>query len=495
MFQRLSYRLKVPLALTAVILLTEVILTAALLTRALGDAKRDLRASADSLAKTLASTVREPLIKDDLWQAYEIVHAPIATRDSSSPLKDIVVLDARERVYTSSAPTRFRVTTPANNLPAEMRVALSSVRQASKDFYFDFPGYMARGDAAAAVPVKSDDGSVIGYVLLSYEARRLYVRAASVLAEVAAISVPGLLILLPLGWLWGNRIVKPLMSLASVMRKVGHEPPAQLALQVEPGGADETGQLASQFRSMLHELDEKEQLERQVLVAERLAAVGRVSAGIAHEVNNPLGGMLNAVDTLSRHGNLDPFAQRTIGLLQRGLAQIRSTVGALLLEARLDSPAIQPEDWEDLRTLITPQLAEKQVRLQWDCAISGALPLPAHMVRQLVLNLLLNAAKAVEVAGRVSVHASATASHLLVRVSNSGQHIPNEVMEHLFEPFPAGGKAAPGKTYGLGLWVSYQIVTRLGGTISTSSEPGYTLFEVDVPHDGMRDARTQAVSH
>jgi two-component system, NtrC family, sensor kinase len=495
LFQNLSYRVKVPLALTAVILLTEIVLTAALLTRAFSDAKRDLRASANSLAKTLALTVREPLVKDELWRAYNIVQAPAATKDPSSPLKDIVVLDSRQRVYTSSVPSVYRVTAPASTLPTELRLALSAVTRGSGGFYFDFPGYLASRDAAAAVAVRSDDGSVVGYVLLSYQAHRLYDRVAAVLLEVVAISVPGLLVLLPLGWVWGNRIVKPLTSLAAVMRKVGREPPHELARQVEPQGSDETGQLASQFRRMLHQLDEKEQLERQVLVAERLAAVGRVSAGIAHEINNPLGGMLNAVDTLARHGDLDSFAHKTLGLLQRGLEQIRSTVGALLLEARLDSPALQPEDWQDLRTLIGPQLAEKQVRMEWDWGLEQALPLPAHMVRQLILNLLLNAVKAADAGGRISVRGSTAGGNLTVRIANSGQYIPSEALERLFEPYAADGQAASGRTSGLGLWVSYQIVTRLGGTISTSSEPGYTVFEVVLPYAEGSDARTKAVSH
>jgi two-component system NtrC family sensor kinase len=495
LFQSLSYRVKVPLALTVVILLTEVVVTVALVTRALTDAKRDLRASANSLAKTLALTVQEPLVKDELWRAYEIVHAPIATKDPSSALKDIVVLDARQRVYTSSAPADYRLTAPASSLPTEMRLALAAVIRGPGGFFFDFPGYVTNRNAAAAESVRSDDGSIVGYVLLSFEAHRLYNRVAVIFLEVIVISVPGLLILVPLGWAWGNRIVKPLTGLAAVMRKVGHERPAELAHQVEPSGFDETGQLARQFKDMLLQLDEKEQLERHVLVAERLAAVGRVSAGIAHEINNPLGGMMNAVDTLARHGNLDSFSQKTLGLLQRGLAQIRSTVGALLLEARLDSPALQPEDWEDLRTLIGPQLAEKQVRLEWDGSLDRAIPLPAQMVRQLILNLLLNAAKAVDVGGQIGVHVSMADGNLTVRIANTGQHIPSEMLEHLFEPFSEEGRATHGKTFGLGLWVSYQIVTRLGGTISTSSEPGYTAFEVVLPCAEERDARTKALSY
>jgi signal transduction histidine kinase len=494
-FRDLSYRLKIPLALTAVILITEVVLTAALLTRALADAKRDMRSGASSLARTLSWTIREPLIKDDLWRVFEIVRAPVATKDPSNPLQDIIVLDTRRRVYVSSSPNRFSVASDQSALPLEMTLALHNVSSNEPEFYFNFPGYLSDRDATGAVRVTSEDGSAIGFVVLSYDAKRLYDRATLVLLEVVAISVPGLLILVPLGWIWGNRMAKPLSRLAGVMGRVGRDSPQELAEQVGEQGADEIGQLAGQFRNVLKQLAEKEALEHQVMVAERLAAVGRVSAGIAHEINNPLGGMLNAVDTLSRHGNVDAFTEKTIGLLRRGLAQIRATVGALLLEARIDSPAMHSADWQDLKTLIAPQLEAKRVKLSWEVQVDESLPLPAHLVRQLGLNLLLNAAKAVEAGGKVSVEVSSNRECLTIRVSNSGQHIPMDSLGRLFEPFQPDAKSGSGKPFGLGLWVSYQIVAQLGGTISTSSEPGYTLFEVLLPFEGQTDAGTQALSN
>ncbi|HWQ39943.1 MAG TPA: HAMP domain-containing sensor histidine kinase [Burkholderiales bacterium] len=494
MFANLSYRFKIPLALTAVILMTEIVLTAALLTRALADAKRDMQSSANSLAKTLSWTVREPLVKDDLWRAFEIVRAPVATKDLSSPLRDIVVLDTRQRVYASSSPKKFPFGMDRASLPREMVLALQGVSGNESEFQFDFPGYFSDEDATGAMRVISEDGSALGFVLLSYDAQRLYDRVALVLLEVAAISVPGLLILVPLGWIWGNRMAKPLSRLADVMAKVGREPPQALAANVEPKGSDEIGQLAGQFRDMLNQLAEKEALEHQVVVAERLAAVGRVSAGIAHEINNPLGGMLNAVDTLSRHGNVDAFTEKTLGLLRRGLAQIRATVGALLLEAKIDSPAMHGADWQDLKTLIAPQLAAKQVHLSWEVRVNESVPLPAHLVRQLGLNLLLNAAKAVEHEGKVGVEVSLDEARLSIRICNSGQHIPMDALGRLFEPYQPDAKTGSGRTFGLGLWVSYQIVTQLGGTISTSSAPGYTLFEVLLPVKTQTDARSPALS-
>ena len=80
-------------------------------------------------------------------------------------------------------------------------------------------------------------------------------------------------------------------------------------------------------------------------------------------MNNPLGGMLNSVDTLAKHGKPDFLTRRTLGLLQRGLQQIGSTVSALLVEARLDSPAMGVSDWQYPKTLVQPQLEMKGLSL------------------------------------------------------------------------------------------------------------------------------------
>src|SRR3546814_15640689 len=99
------------------------------------------------------------------------------------------------------------------------------------------------------------------------------------------------------------------------------------------------------------------------------------------------------VHTLSLHDALPIFklTTKTVELVRRGLNQIRHTVGALLVEARLDASQMSPADWEDLRTLIEPEIKARHARLLWDVQPDLAIDLPAHLVRQLPLNLLLHA--------------------------------------------------------------------------------------------------------
>ena len=94
----LSYRVKIPLVITAVIVVTELSVSGLLVKRAFDDARRDLEISAKDLGAVLARSLRDPLVRDDVWQAFEVVRTPITTRSESSPLQAIVVLGSDQRV-------------------------------------------------------------------------------------------------------------------------------------------------------------------------------------------------------------------------------------------------------------------------------------------------------------------------------------------------------------------------------------------------------------
>ena len=347
-------------------------------------------------------------------------------------------------------------------------------------FKFSFPTDASEAVVAAA-PILAEDGANLGTVILELDAGRFYDRLHATLWKLGLITLPGLLLLVSLGWWWGKRMAAPLSRLTSAVERVGRENPGLIAESLPPAGQDEIGELSSRFRLMLVDLARKEELEREMVKSERLAAVGRVSAAIAHEINNPLGGMLNSVDTLAKHGKPDFLTRRTLGLLQRGLQQIGSTVSALLVEARLDSPAMGVSDWQDLKTLVQPQLEMKGLSLVWQVQTADLIPLPAHQVRQLVLNLLLNAVKASADGGTVALSVSETARGLEVEVTNTGEPVPDDLLEHLFEPFSSTTERDGKRSHGIGLWVCYQIVSRLGGTIVAESRNGVTRFAATLP--------------
>jgi signal transduction histidine kinase len=493
----LSWRLKVPLLITAVILVTEVVVTALLVTRALSDARRDLEASAESLAQLLARSLRDPLLRDDLWQAFEVVKAPLATRPKDSPLQSIVVLDVADRVLVASDPRRHPILQPLDELPEWLAVTARSV---TTDARFRFS--LGRGpdglELAAAGPVLAEDGARLGTVLLDFDGVVYAERVRAAVLDVALFSIPGLLLLVPLGWYAGKRLTEPLVRMADALARVGSDSPEVVRVMLPPESRDEVGQLANRAGAMLEGLARKAALEREILASERLAAVGRVAATIAHEINNPLGGMLNAIDTARRHGTPDGVTARTLGLLERGLEQIRATVAALLVEARLDSPQLRREDWDDLLLLVRPQAEARGVALQAriDEAARAGLPLPGHDVRQLVLNLLLNACAAASAehstSAAVELGVTQAPGRLSITVGNTGPRIPPERLSRMFEPFVSSSGGSEGQRHGLGLWVCWQIVQRLSGSIDVTSDGTWTRVSVTLPMNDSDDAERRA---
>ncbi len=482
----LSWRLKVPLAITAVILLTEVVVTTLLVSRALTDARRDLEASAQSLATLLARSLRDPLLRDDLWQAFEVVNAPLAAQHRNSPLQGVVVLDAANQVFVASDPRRMPVLTPAADLPQPLaEVAARAVGNAG--FHF----VMGRGstgpELGGAGPILAEDGSRLGTVILDFDAALYAQRLRSAVVDVALVSVPGLLLLVPLGWYAGKRLAEPLAQMANALARVGQEPAHEVMKLLPPESGDEVGRLSGQARQMLDGLARKAALEMEVMASDRLAAVGRVSAAIAHEINNPLGGMLNAIDTALRHGDPDPVTKKTLGLLERGLQQIRATVGALLVEARLDASRLTAQDWDDLLLLIQPDAQARGQHLLWQIEDSAqdAMAVPGHEVRQLALNLLLNASAAARPVGdgvaAVELTVARAPGLLAIVVGNTGPAMAPERLARMFEPFVAAAAPTGQHRHGLGLWVCWQIVQRLRGTIDVASDGEWTRVSVSLP--------------
>jgi signal transduction histidine kinase len=239
---------------------------------------------------------------------------------------------------------------------------------------------------------------------------------------------------------------------------------------------DEFAALGRGFEDMLAGLREKKALESEFVNSERLAAIGRVSAGMAHEINNPLGGMLNAIDTYRKHGDSPQVAEKTIDLVNRGLIQLRNTVQALLVNARLEDRALSRQDIADVSTLVEPQARRKQVRMRWICELDEPSGVPSSQLRQVLINLVLNALQVTPPHGEIQVSCNSSPEHVVLQVEDSGPGIPRDVKEHLFEPFSEHAQGS-----GLGLWVSFQIVSGLGGSIVvTDREPG-TRFVVTLP--------------
>lgn len=472
----LSFRYKIPLRGSLLVVITAMLVTGSLMYREYQDLREDLLSTSASLGRVLAKTLITPLVHDDVWRAYEIINSPFAASGNNNPqtAEFVVVLDRRNHVYVATHPAEFPTLADATRINPHF-ASLQDAIMRYREFETSSVELPDTDKIYVLTPIVSD-GVLLGTLVMGYSKRAFLPRFFSLAQSGALVALLVIAVLLPASWYWAQRFARPLVDLANTMGRVGTRIPGDDEIRLEES-RDEIGRLASAFRAMLHELREKQSLEKEVILSERLAAIGRLSAAIAHEINNPLGGMLNAISTYRRHGGGDPLANRTLSLIERGLVQIKDTVSALLVEAKLQSHPLTRQDVEDTHTLLQPDAQIKAVRFRWDNAVQGKLPLPSTLVRQILINLMLNAVEAVGQGGEVSASVCCEDRQLRITVSNDGAFIPQERMEYLFEPFASGREAG----HGLGLWVTYQIVQQLGGEIAASSEPGETCFRVILP--------------
>ncbi|HLY96773.1 MAG TPA: HAMP domain-containing sensor histidine kinase [Sideroxyarcus sp.] len=473
----ISLNYKIPLRVAVLVIVTASVLASVLVYRSIGDLRDNMVANADSIAHVIADTLVEPILHDDVWRAFEIINTPFNIPHEQAKVQGaeyILVLDAANKVFVSTQPERF----PMLSDPAAIEPKISSLLSPLADLNSPAPAVveMHRSNSFYLATTIESDGVRLGTLIMSYSKKPFEQRFYTLTRTALLITLVVLAVLLPFGAYWGKRMAAPLLQLSDTMSKVTTNLPEPDQIELEES-KDEIGQLAKSFKTMLSELKEKEQLQQQVITTDRLAALGRLAAGVAHEINNPLGGMLNAISTFKRHGEQDALTLKTLSILERGLLQIKETVAALLVEARAQTRPFDLNDVADVCTLVQPDIAKKHVNFTREIDIIEAQPVSSTLVRQVIINLLLNAFHATQQHGHVHLHIYRDNSHLFIDVVNDGSHIPQDKVSYLFEPFTSlsdGGS-------GLGLWVIYQIVQQLGGLITVQSEPDKTQFTVQLP--------------
>lgn len=479
--KNISLKYKIPLRVTVLVSVTAFVLASTLVYRGTNDLRNNLIANADRMGRVIADTVVEPMLHDDVWRSFEIINTPFRVPEYHAPdqgAEYILILDTANKVYVATQPDRF----PMLSDPAATESRFTEILKALPGLHDSSPTVVEPRKSEnlfLLIPIQSD-GLRMGTLVMSYPKSPFMSRFYSLTQGAVLTTLLVIIVLLPLGMYWGRKMAAPLLQLSDAMSNITPNLPESGEITLEESN-DEIGQLGKAFKGMLAELKEKEQLQQQVIFSDRLAAIGRLTAGIAHEINNPLGGMLNAISTYKRHGVQDPVTLKTLSILERGLIQIKETVAALLVEAKSKTRPFDRDDIEDICTLIQSDVQAKRVNFTREIDITGIQAIPSTLARQVIINLLLNAIHATQEYGQVHLHIYRDSGNLIIDVSNNGSYIPQEKVAYLFEPFTSLNESGSG----LGLWVIYQIVQQLGGLISVQSEENETenetRFTVQLP--------------
>ncbi len=371
------------------------------------------------------------------------------------------------------------------------------------------PVHNGKGCATAACHVHPPGRQVLGLLelrvsLRHLDANGLAFRHGFMLALVAAVlALAGLLYVLGRG-----EVVEPVAALVEGTRRVARD---ELDVEVRVHSHGELGVLAASFNEMTGALRRLEDelagvmsgLEREVeartaelkaaqetlVRAEKLSSLGKLSASIAHEINNPLAGILTFAKLVSRvlaEGPPDEARratlQKNLALIERETQRCSAIVHSLLDFTRDRAMRSEPLDprraVEEALTLVVNQARTHGITLERDLAPVPDVQADFGQLRQAFLNIAVNACEAMGTSGRLRVSTRAQGDAVEIAFSDTGPGIPSEQVSQIFDPFFTTKE----KGTGLGLSVVYGIVQRHRGAVDVKSAPGEgTTFTIRLP--------------
>jgi len=282
-----------------------------------------------------------------------------------------------------------------------------------------------------------------------------------------------------LGFLVARQMQRP-VALVTQHLQQGLAVPESLIQASDP----ESARLMRAVNRMADDAREREAMLALLSEQEREAVLGRLTATLAHEVRNPLGGMVTAVQTLRKFGDQPEARQDALDFIERGVLALRDVVDATLKTHRpgAGERRLRLQDLQDVQRLVAGDAAQRGVLVEFhsEPGLSDELPLAATEVRQVLLNLLINAVRATGHGGRVRLTVKQRDQNLVLEVIDQGSGMAPDVARSLMH-----GETQAGQS-GLGVAVIVRLVQQLRGRVAVDAHSqGGTHITLHLPLDAL----------
>lgn len=404
------------------------------------------------------------VLHKDVWEVYDTLDRARAASDGQRMLFTVVA-DDRNRVLAATDPLRAPVDSDATPF-SENASDLSALTASGNE-----PQVRVRAPLRVAE-------RTVGQIVTEIDVGDLVAERQRVSLYLLLANAGATALLAFAGYFLVARMLKPVTLLAQHMDDAGGAP-SRIPESEIPKSDTELARLLRTFNTMTGAIDARAEAEKRLSERERFVSLGRLSSSLAHEINNPLGGLLNTVDTIRTYANRPEVVQKSVELLERGLVHLKDVSRAILDENRLDRAGVslRQTDFDDLKLLFEPEAVRKRQSLDWQVQADAAdlASLPAAPVRQIILNLLLNASAAAPEGGRISLSVRDRDGGIELAITDDGRGLSAQDLDRLMSSAPV----APGG--GVGLRLVHDLVAGLNGRIRHAREGGRTSLVVHLP--------------
>lgn len=470
---------------------------------------------ADSISETILKTTHYQMLENNRTRVYQMVQEA----GSQQGIEHIRMITKDGRIIFSTEPEEIGgyldKTASACDMCHAGEKPLREVSSMSRSRVFRGPDgtevlgitkaiYNQRSCYTAACHAHPEDQDILGVLdtivsldtmrtqVLQYTQWSLLLTVGMLLATAVSLTV-----------LVQKFVNRPLLELLRHTKLVGN---LKFGGTIAVSSNDEIGSLARAFNVMTERLQtakqeledwgntleikvqertcELQRMQAQLIRSEKLASLGEIVAGIAHELNNPLTGILVMASLLEKNPRLDPDAREDLATVVHESKRCARIVKGLLDFSRVTTPQKAPTDlnhvMENSLSLIGTQSIFHNVRIEklYDPQLPTLL-LDGHQMEQVFVNILLNAGQAMTEGGTLTLRTAREGSQVRIDVEDTGHGIAEGLLGKIFDPFYTT-KETTGT--GLGLSVSYGIVENHGGSIEVQSQVGRgTCFTIRLP--------------
>jgi two-component system NtrC family sensor kinase len=357
----------------------------------------------------------------------------------------------------------------------------------------DFSAYEALAQKLVAIPseeVKAEDVRAQGQKVYSYSSGIIHAERGRINMSISSsrqIFVVSLFIVMMSGLagvvILMRDLLRPLARIERATRRVSEG--NYVSIEGVPSH-DEIGKLQKAFNRMVQQIEKHQE---ELVQAGKLASLGTLTSGVAHELNNPLNNISMMAQTFTQvYGSMSEeerleFMRRIDQQCERAKEIVDNLLNFSRVHPRTFAFADIAQVVRDSLKMVENQLAVNKI--DWEVKMPENLPsvrINANRIKQVLINILTNAVKAMPRGGRLVVEGALgdSGSYVDIAITDTGVGIPPAVLPHIFDPFFSTSEVGQGT--GLGLSVSYGILKRHGGTIAVKSEPGAgSTFTVSLP--------------